>query len=80
MSTEACPHCHEKVDPTDDGCDTERCRMRRAFIRQQVSVLYKPSGYDSYNSGGEWIRVDHEPINLAWAQAKALWDLKPEGC
>jgi hypothetical protein len=79
MSTEACPHCHEKVNPADDGCDTERCRMRRAFVRQQVSVLYKPSVYDSW-SGPDYVNVDHVPINLAWAQAKALWDNKPEGC
>jgi hypothetical protein len=65
MSTEACPHCHEKVDPTDDGCDTERCRMRRAFVRE-AAISFATTG--TISGAG------------CWTKARALWDLKPEGC
>jgi hypothetical protein len=66
MSTEACPHCHEKVDPTDDGCDTERCRMRRAFIRQAAIKAFADEDFDSFST--------------CWSDAVDLWNAKPEGC
>jgi hypothetical protein len=36
MSTEACPHCHEQVHKTDDGC-----MARRAFVRQSALAVWQ---------------------------------------
>lgn len=66
MSIEACPHCHEQFHKTEDGCGTERCIARRAFVRQAAIRL----------STAEWITN----ADLAWENAVALWTNKPEGC
>jgi hypothetical protein len=69
MSIESCPHCNNAVMDTDDGCDTERCRMRRAFVRQTVMHMRANSGL-----GNE------TPNHYYWDIAATLWADKPEGC
>lgn len=73
MSLEACPHCHEQVHETEDGCGTERCMARRAFIRQHAIHFHV---FLSAHTMPLDTDADIEP----WLRAQRLWDCKPEGC
>lgn len=70
MSLEACPHCHEQVHKTEDGCGTEKCIARRAFIRQAAIQL-------TCVAAAKTMGAD---VDVCWSSARHLWDRKPEGC
>jgi hypothetical protein len=66
---EACPHCHDQVHKTEDGCGTERCMARRAFIRQAAIMMRSHLG-----------AMNDTTENDVWSRAERLWNNKPEGC
>lgn len=75
MSLEACPHCHEQVHKTEDGCGTEKCMARRAFIRQAAIAYLATCPFDRGISA-----TDAEVFEECWRDAVELWNAKPEGC
>jgi hypothetical protein len=77
MSLEACPHCHEQVHKTEDGCGTERCQARRAFVRQAAIHVFAKLTETRVTESQVMGWADGKD---AWNMAEKLWSSKPEGC